>query len=165
MGRPLFNYIFENSTKFEDGRVNYRSSRINLVLAGVIVQDEKILLLKRSHKVLTYWGLWDFIGGYLDDWKLPEEKIMEEMEEELAILPWDVLSIRRFRRVIQYDDIINKVRVNFPMMVIVKSWVVIKLDEEHTDYKRITHEDLANYDLVPWTKDLFDYILTFTSFY
>lgn len=161
----LFEYINHNSSKFEDGRVNYRTSRINLVLGVIIMRWNSLLILKRSQKVLTYSGMRDFVGGYLDDGLLPEEKVMEEIQEELWIDPFEVLSIRRFRRIVQYDDVINKVRVNFPMLIMVKPDVSIVLDDEHTEYNWISWDDLHNYDLVPWTLDLYNYIETFSSFY
>jgi hypothetical protein len=51
--------------------------------------------------------------------------------------------------VVQYDDVINKVRVNFPMMVILNDNVPITLDDEHSEYRRIKRDELEQFNLVP----------------
>lgn len=161
----LYKLVSNTCSRFDDGRTNYRSSRINLVIGAMIVCWDYILILKRSDKVLTYPNMWDFVWWYLDDGQLPEEKITEEIREEIWVSTNDIISIRRFRRVIQYDDVINKVWVNFPLMVIIKHDASIVLDDEHSEYRRIKRAELDQFNLVPWTLELYTYIQTFTSFY
>ena len=137
---------------------------MNLVLGTLVMQNNKILILKRSRKVLTYTWLWDFVGWYLDDAKPPEQKAIDELEEEIGISgSEDVLSIQCLKRIVQYDDVINKVWVNFPTMIILKDNAQIILDEEHDEYKWVTKDELEKYELVPGTLALYDYIQTFNQ--
>jgi hypothetical protein len=64
---------------------------------------------------------------------------------------------------VQYDDVINKVWVNFPTMIILKDNAQIILDEEHDEYKWVTKDELEKYELVPGTLALYDYIQTFNQ--
>jgi len=47
--------------------------------------QNKILVVQRSKKLHFYPGYWNGISGFLDDQKNIEQKVKEELREELGI--------------------------------------------------------------------------------
>ncbi len=110
---------------------------------------DKILLLKRSKKVLTYEGKWNSVAGYLDELKPIQEKVVEEIEEELGIKKNKISSIFLGESYEFKDNEIKKTWIVLPVLVELKNEPEIKLDREHTEYKWIEPEELENFDIVP----------------
>ncbi len=132
--------------KFKDGRIDYSKSNEAPVITVFIKVKDKILLLKRSNKVLTYKGKWNTIAGYLDEVKPIEEKIKEELREEINVK--EVLSIKIGNYFEILDKKINKKWIVTPVLVELKDRPEIKLDWEHTEFKWIKPEEMKNYDTV-----------------
>jgi isopentenyldiphosphate isomerase len=139
--------------KFQDGRINYSNSDIAPVITVFLKYKDRILLLKRSEKVLTYKGKWNSVAGYLDEIKSTREKVLEEIEEELEINKNDILSILIGESYNFKDNKINKTWIIFPVLVEFKNESEIKLDWEHTEYKWIKPDELDNFDIVPNLKE------------
>lgn len=68
------------------------------VCAAAIIENEKVLLTRRAPSKKMGGG-WEFPGGKIEDGETPEECVVREIKEELAI---DV-EIRSFCTSIQYD--------------------------------------------------------------
>jgi len=137
--------------KFPDGRINYSNSDIAPVIVIFIKYKDKIILLKRSDKVRTYKGKWNTVAGYLDEIMPINEKILEEIREELKINE-DNISIAHIGRSYNFTDSEvekNKSWIVHPVLIKLKSRPDIKLDWEHTDYKWIKPEELKNFDTTP----------------
>jgi len=79
--------------KFKDGRIDYSNSDTAPVITVFVKYEDKILLSKRSDKVLTYKGKWNTVAGYLDELKPIREKVMGEIKEELGIEKNNIASI------------------------------------------------------------------------
>lgn len=55
-----------------------------LVVAAVVVREDRVLLSRRPPgKHLA--GLWEFPGGKIEAWESPEEALIREVREELAL--------------------------------------------------------------------------------
>jgi isopentenyldiphosphate isomerase len=135
--------------KFKDGRIDYSNSDTAPVITVFIKHKDRILLLKRSDKVLTYKGKWNSVAGYLDELKPIREKIEEEIREELGITE-DIIHLIKMGEAYEFrDDKIGKTWIVFPIMVELKNEPEIKLDWEHTEYKWIKPDELENFDTVP----------------
>jgi len=52
---------------------------------AIIIQDQKLLVLKRNLKGEPFYGKWDFLGGYLQKGETPEETLSREIKEELGV--------------------------------------------------------------------------------
>ena len=52
---------------------------------AVVIKDQKILVGKRSQKGKSFYGKWDFFGGYLQKNETPEEGLKREIKEELDV--------------------------------------------------------------------------------
>lgn len=134
---------------FPDGRIDYSHSSQAPVIMCFIQFDDEILLLKRSNKVANYQGKWNGVGGFLDEVKPIEEKVIEEITEELAINPANIARIKLGRLHKLTDPSISKTWLIQPVLVTTKSKPNIKLDWEHTDYKWVKPQEIKNYDIVP----------------
>jgi len=144
--------------KFPDGRIDYSNSDIAPVIVIFIKYKDKIILLKRSNKVRTYQGKWNTVAGYLDEIRPINEKIFEELREELKIDKSDILSTRLGKSYTFKDTKveINKTWIIYPALVELKNKPEIKLDWEHVEYQWIKPEELKNFDTPPNLNKSFD---------
>ena len=138
--------------QFPDGRIDYSHSDIAPVITVFISFKKKVLLLKRSDKVLTYKGKWNTVAGYLDELKPIEEKIYEELSEELGISKKDVklIHIGESYRFIDVSE--KRTWIVHPVKVELAHDVQITLDWEHTEYKWIDPDEIDEFDTVPNAK-------------
>ena len=134
--------------KFDDGRVNYSKSKIAPIINVFIKYKDKILLLKRSDKVLAYKEKWNSLGGFLDELKSIKEKVLEELREELKINKNLIKSIKLAKPYKLFDKSIRRTWLIFPALVELNKMPKIKLDWEHTDFKWIYPEDIKKFDVV-----------------
>jgi isopentenyldiphosphate isomerase len=135
--------------KFKDERINYSNSDTAPVITVFLRYRDRILLLKRSNKVLTYKGKWNAIAGYLDEIKSIREKVLEETKEEIGIREDNISSFFIGESYKFKDEKISKTWIIYPVVVELKNEPEIKLDWEHTEYKWIKSEELDNFDTVP----------------
>lgn len=134
--------------KFLDGRINYSNSDAAPVITVFLKYKDKILLMKRSNRVLTYKGKWNTVAGYLDELRPINEKIEEEIEEESGIEEDNISSISIGESYKFTDNKIDKTWIVFPSLVELKNEPEIKLNWEHTEYKWLKPEELENFDIV-----------------
>lgn len=135
--------------KLPDGRIDYSSSKKAPVVGVLVKYKDKILLLKRSKKVLHYSGKWNVISGYLDELKTIRQKVLEELKEELGIEEDNILSIQTKEPYDFVDKDINKTWIIHPVLVNLKKKSNIKIDWEHSEYKWIKPEESKKFDIVP----------------
>ncbi|MEI7621847.1 MAG: NUDIX domain-containing protein [Candidatus Moraniibacteriota bacterium] len=149
----------EKLPKFEDGRIDYSTSDKAPVLNCFVKFENKILLLKRSEKVHTYQGLWNFVGGYLDEFVALEEKVLEELREELGIMPDLVLEIKKGKPFEFFDEVAGKTWFIFPILAELKVQPEIKLDWEHTAFEWIEPTELKNFEVVSGLEKILESLL------
>lgn len=136
--------------KFLDGRINYSNSNIAPVVTIFVKYKDKILLLKRSDEVRVYQGKWFTVAGYLDELKPLDEKVIEELQEEIGIGKSNISSIHIGKPYKFTDTNVNKTWIAHPVLVTLKDKPrTIKLDWEHTEYKWIKPEEIKNFDTSP----------------
>lgn len=58
--------------------------KIKRVVAGIIIEDKKVLGTQRGHG--EFKGFWEFPGGKIEKGETKEEALVREMKEELGIL-------------------------------------------------------------------------------
>lgn len=156
--------LFETLKKFQkelphfpDGRIDYSHSNVSPVLTVFISVGEEILLLKRSDKVGTYKGKWNTVAGYLDEVRPLQEKISEELHEELSLPPELILKISLGKPYKYLDIAISKTWLIHPVFVTLKAKPKIKIDWEHTEYAWIKPSELKKYDVVPGLEKSYKY--------
>ena len=129
-------------------RIDYTNSEIAPVLVCFVKYQDKFLLMKRSDKVLAYKNLWSSLAGFIDDEKSIEDKIIEEIIEELGLEKENIVRIAKGEIYTYKDAKIGRDWVRY-LYVAEISTPNIKLDWEHTDYKWISPEEIKNYETTP----------------
>jgi len=141
--------------KLKPGQVDFTHARWAPVINSIVKFKDrfdkltagKILIVKRSKEMRLYPGKWNSIGGFLDDHKNLEEKVKEELNEELGIGAGDIISIK-LGEIFDLDDPnYKKTWVIHPVLVEVKSDKV-RLDWEAEEYKWVTLPEIKNFDTV-----------------
>ena len=155
--------IFENLKefskklpKFQDGRIDYRGSDRAPVITAFVKCEDKILLLKRSDRVNDYPRKWNAVTGFMDELITVEEKVLQELEEELGIGKDSILSIRIGKTYEVKDFDINKTWIINPVIVEVRRIPNIRLNFEHTEFKWIKKEELSYFNTVPFINKFFE---------
>ena len=150
--QKIFETIKEFSKKlpkFPDGRIDYSKSDIAPVVTVFVKFKDKILILKRSGKVRVYQNKWNAVAGYLDELKPVQEKVLEEIREELGINKNNIFTVHFGQPYEFTDSKVNKTWIIHPFLVEFQKEPEIKLDWEHTEYRWIKPGELKNFDIVP----------------
>ena len=134
--------------KAKEGQVDYTNIRYAPVINCVVRYNDMILIVRRNSKMNLYPNFWNGISGFLDDQKSIEEKVKEELQEELGIEINDIVSIQRGVIFDQEEEKYSKTWIVHPILVDVKT-DKIKLDWEAQNYKWIKAKDAKNFDLLP----------------
>ena len=130
------------------GQIDFTNVTRVPVVNCVVRFKDKILLVKRSGGMKFYPNYWNGISGFLDDDQTIEEKVMEELTEELGIEEDDIVSMEK-GGIIEYEDSAYK-----------KTWLIhpvlvdldtddVKIDWEAREFKWVTKEELNNFELLP----------------
>lgn len=138
----------EPAFKPQDGQVDFTNIRYAPVINCVVRHNNTILIVQRNSKMRLYPNFWNGISGFLDDGRSIEEKVKDELREELGIGASDIISIHRGLVFDQEEEKYNKTWIVHPILVDVKT-NKIKLDWEAQNYKWIKIEDAKTFDLLP----------------
>lgn len=130
------------------GQIDYTDVRWCPVVNCVLKYKDKILVVKRSNKTPYYPGLWNFIGGFLDDQKSLEKKVIEEIREEAGIAKNEISSIKLGTVYDREAPKYKKTWIVHPVLVNVKTDRV-KLDWEADEYRWIKPSELKKLRRVP----------------
>jgi len=134
--------------KPRDGQVDYTNIRYAPVINCVVRYNGTILIVQRNPKMRLYPNFWNGISGFLDDGRSIEQKVKDELHEELGIKERDIVSIHRGPVFNQEEEKYSKTWIVHPILVDVKT-DKIKLDWEAQNYKWIKVEDAKTFDLLP----------------
>lgn len=134
---------------FPDGRIDYTRFAKPPALNLIVSAESRVLLLKRSEQVLAYKGMWNCLGGFLDEVKPVEEKMLEELWEELSVARDQVVSLElgEVREIV--DRQIGRTWMLVPGLALLKSKPEVVLDFEHTDFAWVKPAEVGNYNIVP----------------
>lgn len=138
----------EPTFKPKDGQVDFTNIRYAPVINCVVRHKDTILIVQRNPKMRLYPNFWNGISGFLDDGRSIEEKVKDELREELGIEASDISSIHHGQVFDQEEEKYNKTWIVHPILVDVKT-DKIKLDWEAQNYKWIKVEEAKTYDLLP----------------
>jgi isopentenyldiphosphate isomerase len=134
--------------KPKPGQIDYTKARWVPVINCVLNYKGKILIVQRSENSNFYLNYWNGISGFLDDKKSLEQKVKEELKEELGISEKEIKSIQLgeifHQEALQY----KKTWIVHPVLVKVRT-DKIKLNWEAKDYKWIRLRDAKKLKLLP----------------
>lgn len=112
---------------------DYTHARSAPVLVIYVKYKDKILLVKRSEKMLTYKGLWSCLAGFVDDEKAMEDKVEHEIEEELGLRREDIKAIHKGDTYLFIDKELSREWIRHLYLVEIGN-PNIKLNWEHSEY-------------------------------
>lgn len=130
------------------GQVDYTSIRYCPVTNCLVRYKDKLLLVKRSLELRLYPGYWNGISGFLDDNKSVEDKVYEELSEELGLQKSSIVCIKKGSVIIQESEEYQKTWLVFPVLVDVNT-DVIKLDWEAEKYQWFNLSEINGLKLLP----------------
>jgi 8-oxo-dGTP pyrophosphatase MutT (NUDIX family) len=121
------------------------------VVTCLLENKGKILILKRSEKVLTYKGMWGGVAGYVEKNEKPIQTSIKEIYEEVGLTEKDIKFINKLSPIKFKDTHCGKEYdwIIFPFLYSVDDKNKIKIDWEHSDYKWIFPSEISDYDTVP----------------
>jgi NADH pyrophosphatase NudC (nudix superfamily) len=132
----------------KDGQVDYTNIRYAPVVNIVVVKNDKILLAHRSAKMRLYPDYWNGVSGFLDDNQDIEDKVYEELAEELSIERSDVLAITRGQPLLQEAPEYGKTWFIVPIKAEVKT-TNVTTDWEAQKVQWFTAQEAQNLRLLP----------------
>ncbi len=131
-----------------------RSTRI---ITAFIINNNKILILKRSDKVRSMKGLWSGVSGIIENNEIPINRAKIEVFEEVGIKENKINLVKSIEKIkISSPQYENHEWEVFPFLFETKE-TEIKLNWENSEHKWINVNKLKNYETVPsLDKILFD---------
>ena len=113
--------------------------RFHITVKGIVVYDQKVLILKRVRPSSDGLGYWELPGGGLEYGETPHQALIRELKEETN------LDIKILKPVYTFTAIrpdYQTVGIGF-LSIPTNNHVIIS--DEHTDYQFVTSEELKNY--------------------
>lgn len=117
-------------------QIDFTNIRWCPVIDCVLKYKDKILVVERNKDMRLYPGYWNGISGFLDDGKSLEEKVFEELGEEVGLIKENIVSIRRGQIFDKDEPDYGKTWIVHPILVEINT-DRIKLDWEAQSYKWI----------------------------
>lgn len=138
----------EKKFKPRKGQTDFTNIRWAPVLNCVLKYKNTILLVQRNKDMKLYPGYWNGISGFLDDNKGLEEKVYEELKEEIGLGKKAVVSIKLGQIFDQDEPKYKKTWIVHPVLVKVNTDKV-KLDWEAQNYKWMSIKEAKKLKLLP----------------
>ena len=130
------------------GQIDYTHARFAPVINCVLRHDGKILLVRRSDNMHFYPGYWNGVSGFLDDKRSFEEKVKDELNEELGMEAKNIIAITRGPIFHREEPEYEKTWIVHPVLVDVATDSVT-LDWEASEYRWIDPSEARALPLLP----------------
>lgn len=111
-----------------------KNVKFHITVKGIVVLDNKILLLKRVKPSTDGLGFWELPGGGLEYGETPNQALIRELKEETGL---DIVIIKPAYTFTKIREDYQTVGIGF--LCIPKNDHV-RLSDEHTDYCFVTIE-------------------------
>lgn len=118
------------------------------VIGVVILDDNRILLLKRSPQRRTSPNKWQTPSGFLKEGESAEEAVLREVEEETMLDGTIAKSGKSFEILDEWARWII-----IPFLISVESDKVVIDTNEHSQFKWIRVEEISNFECVKGIDD------------
>ena len=138
----------EERFKPKSGQVDFTNIRWCPVINCVLEYDGKFLIVQRSAGMRLYPGYWNGLSGFLDDNKSLEQKVLQELREEVGLSKKDIASIYMGQIFEQDEPKYKKTWIVHPILIKVKT-DKIKLDWEAQNYKWECRGEIKRMKLLP----------------
>jgi len=122
-----------------------------VVVGGVIVNENKVLIVQRASDEEAYTDLWELPSGKKEPLEKVTDAIIREVKEETGLTTEIIKMVDVFNFSVEKPDETRDVtQINFLLKLIGSSEV--KLSEEHQNFAWITKDEINNYNLSEETK-------------
>lgn len=118
------------------------------VVTGVLMHQEKVLLLQKADKDYNYPNKWSFCSGYAKEFESAEEGVLREIKEETGL---DAEIIKQGNLITIKDEKLGRNWIVLCFLCKTNSEKVT-LCKENQRYEWVTPENIEKYDLVPGLK-------------
>lgn len=113
--------------------------RFHITVKGIVVYDQKILIMKRVRPSSDGLGYWELPGGGLEYGETPSEALIRELKEETHL---DI-------KIIKPAYTFTKIRKDYQTVGIGHLCIAtndhVILSDEHSDYRFVTKDELQDY--------------------
>jgi len=122
-----------------------------IIVGAVIIDKEKVLLLKRHTDEKVYPNFWELPSGKKNPLELTKYALKREVKEETNL---EVIQAEPFY-VFDYQiekplEIRDSVQINFLTSVVDPG--TVKISREHQEFMWLAKEDLRNYEITKLTR-------------
>lgn len=138
----------EPKFKPRKGQMDFTHARWAPVVNCVLKFGNKILLVRRNKNMRLYPGYWNGISGFLDDNKSLEEKVWQELKEEVGLNKKNIICINPGHVFDQEESKYKKTWIVHPVLIEVNT-DKIKLDWEAENYQWVSLEEARKLQLLP----------------
>lgn len=124
-----------------------------IILAGIIIHDDKVLLLQRNHNEDVYPDMWELPSGKKEFLEGHNKALLREVKEESGLNVEIVMPVSVFDYKIEKSgEIFDSVQINFLLKSIGDLRVV--LSDEHQAFAWLSLADLEKYNISKETKNV-----------
>lgn len=138
----------EKPFKPKPGQIDFTHARWTPVINCVVRYHGKVLLVKRNIGIRLYPRYWNGISGFLDDTCSLEQKVKDELWEELGISKKNIKVVRLGAIFDQDAPQYRKTWIVHPVLVDIATDAV-QLDWEAEEYVWVHPRDAKKYKLMP----------------
>ena len=138
----------EQAFEPQPGQKDFTNEKQAPIVNCVVQCGNRILVVRRNSRMMFYPGLWSGISGFLDNGRGVEEKVREEIQEELSIGERNIIEIIEGTVFTQEDMKYGKTWIVHPVLVKVSADTIVP-NWEIEDYKWIDPEEVESFELVP----------------
>lgn len=112
-----------------------------IVLTGILKDNEKLLVVKRSENDDLYPGAWEFPGGHLEEGETLKQGLKRELQEEIGFTDnFEPIITHYYDEVKEKNsELVHDLEIDF-IVNVDSSALEIKLSEEHCDYAWVTKD-------------------------
>lgn len=134
--------------KLKPGQIDFSKARWAPVINCVLEYQGKILAVQRSKGMDFYPEHWNGVAGFLDDHRSLEQKVRDELKEELGISSRNIISIKLGKIFDQEAPKYKKTWIVHPVLVKVATDKV-SLDWEAQNYQWLKTSAVKKLKLLP----------------
>lgn len=137
--------------------LHYEQRRVS---TSFLENKDRLLILKRSHKVATHKGMWACVSGRIEKNKTPYQQALKEIHEETSLTNEHIKLIRKGTPISIIDKQYKKIWKVYPFRFKVFNPKKIKIDWEHTKCRWINPENIDKYNIVPKLKETWQRVVS-----
>ncbi len=132
--------------------MNHKPIVQKVVLAAVIIKDNKVLILQRNKDEDILPNMWELPSGKKEPLETFENALLREVKEETGldikiIMPFFVFDYQ----IEKTEEIRDSMQINFLVKPVGEDKV--KLSQEHQNFAWISESEIDKYALSPATKE------------